>query len=153
MKRSLLALVLAGCTWLPLPIAPRADRIVWDHEPTVGTDSAELEPDVRTALSEWNWGEYVGPCPADICVTRGALEEGDRHWGMASWASGTSCDANVRVHTYVVVAHEIGHCFGLGHSHDRRSIMFEYVRDPFERDALGQWVTHSDRQVLRSIQP
>lgn len=153
-------LLLFGCSCGALPelVQPRNDRIVWDHEPTVGTDDSDLDGDVRSSLRAWGWGVHVMGCAeADICVTRGFLDPGGPY-GQALWEPyvGTECEARVNVQTWEIVAHEIGHCFGLDHSQDRRSVMWPTAREPWETsfgDNPPRHVTLSDRRVLRSIRP
>lgn len=144
-----IAIVSEACT-IPSPIEPRADRIAWSREPTIATDTPSLRPLVRDAIAEWGWGQMVDEClDADICLSRDAMEGGRRAWGTASWepTGATRCHADVMIESYQVVAHELGHCFGLGHSEDRRSLMNARTQD----GARFPHVTRADLAALDAI--
>lgn len=143
-----LGLVSEACS-IPPPVAPRIDRVAWTHEPRISTNAPELRVLVRQAIAEWGWGQYVAEClDADICITRDAMESGRTAWGRASWepAGERRCQAAVIIASFPVVAHELGHCFGLGHSEDRRSLMHARTGDRFQQ------ITRADRAALRAIQ-
>lgn len=143
-----LTLVNQACD-LPAPVAPRPDRIAWHREPRIATNAPELHPLVVQAIDDWGWGQLVAEClDADICVARDAMEGGRRAWGRASWDPGDDarCHAEVIIPSYAVVVHELGHCFGLGHSEDRRSLMHA-------RTGTGgfQHLTRADHEALAAI--
>lgn len=144
--------LLTACS-LPAPVSPRHDRVAWGREPTVGTDDEALRPVVQQAIAAWGWGRLVETCEsADICVARDALEGAGDSWGRASWRPDgpARCRVAVMVETFGVVAHELGHCFGLGHSADRRSVMYRRARGAHVA-GLAQFITLSDRDALTTI--
>lgn len=107
----------------------------WKDEPTVGVSTPELAQPVAHALERWGYGRQVSGCRgADVCVIRGQRN----HAGPR----GRRCVAEVDTAAWYVVAHEIGHCYGLPHSDDPASVMHGYSRP-------GQDVTTEDRRALR----
>jgi hypothetical protein len=116
------ALLLCACE---PTVSLREDRIRWDREPTIGVAESSLEDGTRWAIDQWEWGAYVGQCTdADICVSRGFAAR-ESSGGFAQWpGEANPCDAVVIQPRFgFVIAHELGHCFGLGHNDNRRSIM------------------------------
>lgn len=149
------SLLLASCS-LPPTIEPHPRRIQWEQEPAVGTDEAGLQELTRKAVVQWGVGSYVMGCSAaDICVRVAPLES-DR-WGYAEWPSSPErCSAWVMgPYPEIVVPHEVGHCLGLAHSHDRRSVMYPTV-PAYPRDEEPNWmqyVTPGDRRAVRALFP
>ena len=130
----------------------RDDRIRWEHEPIVGTSDPTLMDDVSWAVDQWEWGVAQAGCEgADICVRRGfAVANGPL--GQAYWPGDKNpCDAVVNRpwREPVVVAHEIGHCYGLGHSQNSNSVMSASFSD--DEDKM-YWVTYDDAAALARIQ-
>lgn len=129
-----LALLLSACGGAPWASTPGMGWR-WPHEPTVGPSTLALAPAVDQALTAWGYGRAVPSCVgADVCVLAGRRS----HAGP----SGGRCLAEVQFDAFEIVAHEIGHCFGLPHSSDPESVMFWYSRP-------GQTVTAADRSALR----
>lgn len=147
-----LSLLGQGCVTLPPTITVMDERVPWEGQPLVGTDDRSLEDDTRSAVQQWGWGLFQRTCyHAQICVRRGPLEPGGP-WGRAVWQDGRlECTVLIMVQTWAVVAHEIGHCYGLDHSTDRRSVMYEYVQSPLDAHSMGQWITRADREALSYI--
>lgn len=145
----LTALALGGCT-IPPPVEPHPSRIRWDREPTVAGRDEELSRVVASAVRAWGFGRAVTDCVgADVCVARAFLE-GRAEMGRAVWdrEDPRTCDVWVLEARFAVVAHELGHCFGLGHSSDRRSVMY-YRASRLE----PRFITRSDRRLLAELQP
>ena len=98
----------------------------WPQEPSVGVSTPELAPPVRAALRAWRYGRFQTDCRGvDVCVTVGVAHHAGPRGGsrcFAEIAQGVNA-AGVRAYSWAVVAHELGHCFGLGHSTDPASVM------------------------------
>lgn len=144
-----LVCVSTACS-IPPPIAPRHDAIAWEREPTIATDTPALRGLLREAVAAWGWGRIVEDCyEADICVSRDAMEGGRRAWGRASWErdEASRCQADVMLESLSVVVHELGHCYGLGHSEDGRSLMHGRAYD----GSRLQHITAADRAALGAI--
>ena len=129
-------------------------RIPWEDEPVVGIAEPSLAASTKWALNQWEWGRFHHSCDgADICVKRGFLfpGTGDKSLGRAFWpGEGNACDAVVYrpAREAVVVAHEIGHCFGMDHSQHSHSVMSATINvDP----DYWYWVTYDDIRVLERI--
>ena len=150
--RWLVLILMLSCAATANYLHPTRTR--WGQEPTVGTDDPSLEQSTRWALGRgaWGWGRFVGSCDgADICVRRGFFHPRSQV-GVAIWpGQNNRCDALVLdgdpdLQAYIV-AHEVGHCFGLHHNPDQpRSIMFWYL-DREQR----HWVTDRDLDQLEVI--
>lgn len=139
--------LLVGCT-LPSPIEPHPQRIRWRDEPTVAGRGADLAAVTREAVRAWGFGRWVDDCVgADVCVARGMLE-GRRELGRAEWDRDAprTCDVWVMQVRFSVVAHELGHCFGLGHSTDRASVMY-----PQDSAHAARRITRHDRRLLARL--
>lgn len=148
MRLLVLVVLLASC---PASVQMRPDRIVWSDTPTIGTDDSSLEDDIDWAVSQWGWGSPQSGCEgADICVRRGFLVANGPA-GRAEWPGRSNrCDVWVYrpINDPVIVAHEIGHCFGLGHSTHPRSVMYPEING----DDM-YWVTYDDYNTLhRNLQ-
>lgn len=135
----LLALLLAGCG-APGPWATTAGLgWRWPSEPTVGASTPALAQPLEHAVERWGYGRQLPSCVgAEICVIDGQRS----HAGPR----GRRCIAEVDTHAWYVVAHEVGHCYGIDHSADPASVMHDYSRE-------GQDVTDADRAELRSSPP
>ena len=140
-------LLLLSCV-ASTPLHP--DRVIFDGEPIVGVAEASLMDSAEWAVEQWSWGVLQAGCDgADICLERGALSVGGSA-GKALWyAQSGTCTARVnnpRNQDYVV-AHELGHCYGLAHNEDQpNSIMFPRL------DPNGpHFVTDRDLEALDRI--
>lgn len=97
----------------------------WKAEPTVGVSTPELAEPVQRALRSWGYGRYQATCRgADVCVMVGtAHHAGPRGQRcIAEIAQGQDASGEP-AYSWIVVAHEIGHCYGLPHSTDPTSVM------------------------------
>ncbi len=142
--------LLTSCVVLPAHIHPLPNRHEWPSEPTVGTDVPEYLDDVQEAVRAWRWGRYVeGASKADIYFVQGALQSGGVY-GTAGRDPQNSarCRIEIRVQTGAVIAHELGHCYGIGHSTDRHSIMWPVAREPWSTIGPIQSITPEDRRLL-----
>lgn len=143
MTRSAIALLfLVGCGPYIGPTAGTGWR--WRHEPTVGTASPALAPLVERAVDAWGYGRLLSTCEgADVCVIASAASR--------AGPVGRRCIAEVAIGgaaleqpppgVALVVEHEIGHCYGLGHSADPGSVMYPQPTHD---------VSDEDRAVLRA---
>lgn len=105
----------------------------------MGVSSPALAPAAELALARWGYGRSVPSCEgADVCVRMGPRN----HGGLRVDGQ---CLAEVNVSYWFLVAHEIGHCYGLGHSEDPGSIMYGPASN------AGQDVTAADRATLRGV--
>ncbi|MEM9067106.1 MAG: matrixin family metalloprotease [Myxococcota bacterium] len=138
----------------------RDDRIQWTREPVIGIAETDLSDGTRWAIKQWRWGTFQSGCQgADICVRRGFLWPGasSRTGGYAEWpGQSNACDAViVRPAFGFVIAHELGHCFGLGHSVDQRSVMYPVIGgDDLPQPGvtpLPPHVTHDDADALELV--
>lgn len=143
MTRSALALLLlAGCGPYVGPTAGTGWR--WRHEPTVGTASPALAPLVEHAVEAWGYGRAVPSCVgADVCViASGASRAGPvGRRCIAEVAIGGAALEQPPEGVALVAEHEIGHCYGLGHSADPEDVMFP---------TPTHGVSDADRAVLRA---
>lgn len=121
-RAALAALLLVGCTPWVGPTAGMGWR--WRSEPTVGASSPALAPLVAHAVEAWGYGRLVPSCAgADVCVVRGqrshAQRVGDRCIAEVALGAVDQLPRGV----WHTTAHELGHCYGLGHSDDPASVM------------------------------
>lgn len=162
-----LALLGSACASLPAHVGEHPDRIHWSHEPTICI-SPDVYPErarevyaesAQDAIDAYGVGVLVDSCEgADIRIQQGALTAADGGaWGRATWPGerGNACDVFVKVYHYVIIPHELGHCFGLDHSTDRRSVMYatvpSYGPDDDPRGTWIQLVTREDRELAQAL--
>lgn len=135
-----LLLALSGCGPYVGPTAGMGWR--WREEPTVGAASTVLDAPLDEALRRWGYGTRLPSCrDADVCVVLG---DGSLHPNAGR--QGDRCVAEVpeRSVYWFVVAHELGHCYGLPHSDDPGSVMYGAASN------ANQDVTDEDRARLRT---
>lgn len=132
-------------------IEPLPNRLTYAREPVVGVRDPVLMQAAEWSVNAWDYGALQSGCDgADICVRVGMLEPGGP-LGRAYWGPGIEgCKAEVMFPRWEIVAHEIGHCFGLGHSRHSQSVMYPTVDNTFDSSDV-RYVTRSDLEALEAI--
>jgi len=120
----------------------------WPREPTVGASTPELRQLTAAAVEAWGYGRYRPDCRgADVCVVLGAR-------GAHAGPRGSRCIAvlsGVTAADPIAVQHELGHCYGLGHSRDPTSVMCSSSDQQLKVQVCERGgVTDADRRLLRA---
>lgn len=147
------ALAVVGCTAPPWA-AHAGMGWRWPSEPRVGYSTPVLREPVAQALAQWRYGTLVEGCSGvDVCVTAGVAHHAGPRGSRCFAEIAVGHDAQGRQRFSVrVVAHEIGHCYGLPHSTDPSSVMCSSgdARLGVTCDAQRNGVTDADREQLHA---
>lgn len=145
------AVFMLGCSpMVPCDVPGSNPEITaWDRMPTIGLKegSEHLYNEVGEAIDMWGWGWFIGDCnDVDICIEYVFPKPTQSNsLGYALQSRGTKfCRIVMYTDRIATVAHELGHCYGIGHLDDEKAIMHAL-------SSPGREMTQRDLDTLHAI--
>lgn len=133
--------LVTSCGTGRVSLSGRVDTTLDEYPLLVHGTVRNRGPGIKEAVRDWNYalGEdllTLVPLSAPYADVEVILADLQRNLGHAQ-PSGDGCLIVLEPQApYRVVTHELGHCLGVSHSSDRKSIMYYKLLDDHDQDIL-----------------